>query len=61
MQKNIDGHGRIYIPKELRRRYGLGKRATVTLVEKPAGIMIVTPLNQKEVEDGEKEREKEER
>ena len=59
MQKNMDGHGRIYISKELRRRHGLGRKTAVRVLEVPDGI-LVAPLsgNRKEDENGEKQREK---
>jgi AbrB family looped-hinge helix DNA binding protein len=43
----IDGAGRVVIPKELRRRYGLEKGTVVQILPMPDGVSVVPERRQR--------------
>ena len=47
MVTRIDGAGRVVIPKELRRRYGLERGTVVQIVPMPDGVSIVPERRQR--------------
>lgn len=47
MVTRIDGAGRVVIPKELRRRYGLERGTVVQIVPMPDGVCIVPERRQR--------------